>query len=130
MHKYSAFTIVLAASSTYMAAMYTPDMLKASQKNARIPNIDQAALRDLLLHAYGQIMDVSEENIQKVIVATNFVQMHEIVEKSAVFVFEHLKDDSNAPTMATTYVHESLRIRLLLFLLCGIHMVELRRHSY
>ncbi|EPB67716.1 BTB/POZ domain protein [Ancylostoma ceylanicum] len=67
------------------------------------PDIDPAALRDLVMHAYGDNLVVSKENIQNIIVAANFLQMHDIAEKCATYLFEHLTNEANALTVSRLF---------------------------
>ncbi|EYC43341.1 hypothetical protein Y032_0497g2507 [Ancylostoma ceylanicum] len=108
-----AHKIILAAYSPFFKAMFRPGTLEANAAEVAMPNIDAATLRGLVRLAYGEEFEITERNIQAVIITANFLQLDELEEWCENYLFEELLDENNALSIHKmfTTLHSSIATR-------------------
>ena len=87
---YRAHRVVLAASSMYFRAMFCRQMAESGQRRVVIQGVDADALESLIKFAYTCSLEISEENAQSLLAASNFLQMLRASEACCKFLQERL----------------------------------------
>lgn len=96
---FRAHRIVLAASSMYFRAMFCRQMAESGQRRVVIQGVDGDALESLIKFAYTCSLEISEENAQSLLAASNFLQMLRASEACCKFLQDRL-DCSNCLDIA------------------------------
>ena len=97
--RFRAHRVVLAASSMYFRAMFCRQMAESGQRRVVIQGVDADALAALIKFAYTCSLEISEENAQSLLAASNFLQMLRAREACCKFLQERL-DCSNCLDVA------------------------------
>lgn len=86
--KFSAHRIVLAASIPYFKAMFTHDyMLESRQDSIHISQVvDSCALEHIINYSYNGRIEISNDNVQSLLIAANFFNLKSIKEACCEFV--------------------------------------------
>ncbi|XP_066300512.1 kelch-like protein 18 [Branchiostoma lanceolatum] len=109
-HKFTAHRIVLAATIPYFQAMFTHDMVECKQDEISIQGIEPSALEAMVNYAYcGQVqMDVT--NVQSLLVAASFLQLHPVKEACCSFLEDRLHPNNclGVKRFAETYMCHNL----------------------
>ena len=96
---FRAHRVVLAASSMYFRAMFCRQMAESGQRRVVIQGVDAEALESLIKFAYTCSLEITEDNAQSLLAASNFLQMLRAQEACCKFLQERL-DCSNSLDIA------------------------------
>ncbi|XP_022106551.1 kelch-like protein 2 [Acanthaster planci] len=81
---------VLASSSPYFHAMFTADLVESRQEKIRIGVVDAISMRLILDYAYTATLEITEGNVQGLMLAVNMFQMHNLRDACAHFLERHV----------------------------------------
>lgn len=87
---FRAHRVVLAASSMYFRAMFCRQMAESGQRRIAIQGVEAEALAALIKFAYTCALEISEENAQSLLAASNFLQMLRAREACCQFLQDRL----------------------------------------
>ncbi len=87
---FRAHRVVLAATSMYFRAMFCRQMAESGQRRIVIQGVESEALAALIKFAYTCILEISEENAQNLLAASNFLQMLHAREACCQYLKEKL----------------------------------------
>ncbi|KAK6758434.1 hypothetical protein RB195_015950 [Necator americanus] len=91
-----AHKVVLAAVAPYFDVMFAGNMEDSRVYRITLQSIDHEILNKLILHAYGCTLVVSEENVQALLVAADFLQLQHVTEKCSEFIIDYILNNENA----------------------------------
>ncbi|XP_061411634.1 kelch-like protein 18 isoform X1 [Lethenteron reissneri] len=89
-HKYSAHRVVLAASIPYFHAMFTTDMAESKREEIVMQGTDPSALEALINFAYNGRLAIDQHNVQALLMAASFLQLHAVKDACCHFLKERL----------------------------------------
>ena len=72
---FRAHRVVLAATSMYFRAMFCRQMAESGQRRIVMQGVEPDALAALIKFAYTCVLEISEDNAQNLLAASNFLQM-------------------------------------------------------
>lgn len=90
--KFSAHRIVLAASIPYFNAMFMHDYLLESRQECIVLNqvVDACALEHIINYSYSGKIEITNENVQALLIAANFFHLKNIKLACCEFVKKRL----------------------------------------
>lgn len=89
--KFSAHRIVLAASIPYFNAMFMHDYLLESRQDVIVlNNVDACALEHIINYSYNGKIEITNENVQALLIAANFFHLKSIKDACCEFVKRRL----------------------------------------
>ncbi|XP_039175873.1 actin-binding protein IPP isoform X1 [Crotalus tigris] len=83
---YKVHRLVLAASSSYFAALFAGGMKESSKDVVQILGVDANIFQILLEFIYTGIVNINENNVQELIVAADMFQLSEVVDLCCEFL--------------------------------------------
>ncbi|XP_063153921.1 actin-binding protein IPP isoform X1 [Candoia aspera] len=83
---YKVHRLVLAASSSYFAALFAGGMKESSKDVVQILGVDANIFQILLEFIYTGIVSINESNVQELIVAADMFQLSEVVDLCCEFL--------------------------------------------
>uniref|UniRef100_A0A2D4MPB2 BTB domain-containing protein n=1 Tax=Micrurus spixii TaxID=129469 RepID=A0A2D4MPB2_9SAUR len=83
---YKVHRLVLAASSSYFAALFAGGMKESSKDVVQILGVDANIFQILLEFIYTGIVSINENNVQELIVAADMFQLSEVVDLCCEFL--------------------------------------------
>ena len=87
---FRAHRVVLAATSMYFRAMFCRQMAESGQRRIVIQGVEAEALAALIKFSYTCVLEISEENAQSLLAASNFLQMLHARQACCQFLKEKL----------------------------------------
>ncbi|XP_067928140.1 kelch-like protein 18 isoform X1 [Watersipora subatra] len=88
--KFSAHKVVLAATIPYFQAMFTHDMIESKQDEITMSGIDASALEALVNFAYSGKVQISDNNVQSLLIGASFLNLYEVKESCCEFIIDRL----------------------------------------
>ncbi|XP_071824910.1 kelch-like protein 18 [Apostichopus japonicus] len=88
--KLSAHKIVLAACIPYFKVMFTKDMKESKQGEITMNGIEPSALEAMVNFAYSGELDVTTDNVQSLLVCSNFLQLAAVKDACCEFLTARL----------------------------------------
>jgi kelch-like protein 18 len=99
-HKFTAHRIVLASSIPYFNAMFLNEMIEAKQDTIHLNDVDPNALEQLINYSYNGTININNENVQNLLIASNFFHLKNIKIACCEFIKKRLN------------IHDVLSIRI------------------
>ena len=88
--RFYAHRLVLSAVSDYFRAMFNSNVREAVEKEIAIQDIEADVFQLLINYIYTGKLEVSEENVEKVLSAANMLQLKLVVDASCDFLVKQL----------------------------------------
>ena len=90
-----AHRTILAAASPYFNAMFTSDLAEAKRHQIVIQSLNGKTLNALLGFIYSGRVQVTQDNVQELLIGSDMIQLQEVVEICTQFLLDQM-DPSNA----------------------------------
>ncbi|KAF6035084.1 KLHL18 [Bugula neritina] len=88
--KFTAHRIVLASTIPYFEAMFTHNMVESKRDEICMQGIEASALEALVNFAYTGKVQISDENVQSLLIGANFLNLYEVKESCCEFITTRL----------------------------------------
>lgn len=85
-----AHRIILASAIPYFRVLFMSSMTEKSKKEFYFENLQPKAVESLINYAYGNDIEISEDDVLSLLVASDFMQVEEIRNACGVFLAERL----------------------------------------
>ncbi|XP_013415635.1 kelch-like protein 12 isoform X2 [Lingula anatina] len=86
----SAHTIVLAAMSPYFEALFTSELYNKNEAEIDLHGLDAQAVKILVEYAYTRKLKIGAGNVESLLAAASFLQLHSLKEACALFMQNEL----------------------------------------
>lgn len=99
---YAAHRVVLAAAVPYFRTMFTSNLAECTEKEVTVKGVDPVALECLMDFAYTNVIEITAENVQSLLVASDYLQMTEVRDSCCDFLSKRLNPNNvmNVRTLA------------------------------
>nr|XP_006821508.1 PREDICTED: ring canal kelch protein-like [Saccoglossus kowalevskii] len=87
---YPCHRIVLASCSPYFHAMFTHDLTESRQNKIRINGVEAEAMRLIIEYAYTSELEITVDNVQAVMLASNMFQLLNLRDACATYMEKHV----------------------------------------
>ncbi|CAG9761009.1 unnamed protein product [Ceutorhynchus assimilis] len=117
-HIFRAHKAVLSACSDYFRAMFTDNMLEATQNEICLNGLSANGFDPLLEYAYSGYLTLNLANVQDVLAAASHIQMIKCVYTCAEYLQSQIDLDNclDIATIAETYSLETLKVKAYRFI--------------
>ncbi|KAI8502222.1 hypothetical protein Bbelb_198100 [Branchiostoma belcheri] len=85
---------VLASVSPYFFAMFTNGLAESHQREVEITGIDAGTMKKILSYVYTTEVEITEDNVERLLVAANMLQLTMLVEDCGNFMFERVNNSN------------------------------------
>ncbi|XP_076818772.1 kelch-like protein 5 [Clavelina lepadiformis] len=85
-----AHRLVLSSVSDYFKAMFNNDVRESHEEEVTISDVDADALEKIISYMYTGRLEMSEENVERVLSTANMLQLHPVVDAGCNFLMKQL----------------------------------------
>ncbi|KAI6656850.1 Kelch-like protein 3 [Oopsacas minuta] len=85
-----AHKCVLAATSPYFRAMFTGNLSESRQSIVQLQQLDSAAVESLIQFSYSGNLEINEQNVLLLIMASGLLQLPEVQDACCQYLAKHL----------------------------------------
>ena len=89
-----AHRVILASTSAYFKAMFAGEMAESRKREIVINGIESSTLRSLVDHAYTASVQLTESNVQSLLIAASALQFDGVKEAASQFLLRQLDADN------------------------------------
>ena len=97
--------MVLSYCSTFFEKMFETDMKESRENVTYLHDVDVSAVKEIIEYFYTGIIDISNENVLKILAAADYLQLDEVKDFCSEFLQQVITADSCANILAASKLY-------------------------
>ncbi|XP_055329936.1 kelch-like protein 3 [Paramacrobiotus metropolitanus] len=115
---------VLSVHSAYFRAVFTHDWKDSAEPVFQLRNIDSHTLNELVQYAYTLDVDLNDDNVERIVIAAQFLQMGELELMSWDYVEQHMRVSNYLAVHTPASNHHHPRLATAALELIHLHFLQ------